>query len=137
MAPSYPFLSPEWLAAAREIRDTMARPDIPPTVTMRMNLVVTEAPFGADVHVRIDTSDGELLIEDGHLVGPDLTVTVDWVTARAIFIDMDTTVAMQAFMGGQIKVDGDISKMLAMQAPSTPDEKALAIAAAVQAITAN
>jgi len=137
VAPSYPFLSPEWLAAAREIRDTMARPDIPPTVTMRMNLVVTEAPFGADVHVRIDTSDGELLIEDGHLVGPDLTVTVDWVTARAIFIDMDTTVAMQAFMGGQIKVDGDISKMLAMQAPSTPDEKALAIAAAVQAITAN
>lgn len=138
MAEKHPFLSPEWLAAARGIRDTMARPEIPTTVTMKMNLVVTDTPFGHDVLGHIDTSDGEIVIEDRHLEGPDLTVTVDYDTARSVFVDMDTTVAMQAFMGGRIKVDGDITKLLAMQVPGAePDTETKAIAEAVRAITAD
>lgn len=138
MAEKHPFLSPEWLAAAREIRDTMARPEIPTTVAMKMNLVVTDTPFGHDVLGHIDTSDGEIVIEDRHLDGPDLTVTVDYDTARSVFVDMDATAAMQAFMGGRIKVDGDITKMLAMQVPGAePDAETKAIAEAVRSITAD
>ena len=138
MPATYPFLSPEWLDAAREIRDTLPHPEVPPTATMRMNLVVTDTPFEADVLGHIDTTDGEIVIEDGHLDGPDLTVTVDYDTARSIFVEMDATAAMQAFMGGRIKVDGDITKILAMAAPgSGADETALAAAAAVRAITAD
>ena len=138
MATAHAFLSPDWMAAARSLRDTMPLPASAPPVAVRMNLVVTETPFDGDVQGHIDTSDGEVVIEDGHLEGPDLTVTVDYATARAIFIDQDAAAAMQAFMGGRIKVDGDLSKMLAMQASAAaPDENAQALADALRAITAD
>ena len=137
MATAYPFLSPAWMNAARELRETMPLPDTAPPVAVRMNLVVTDTPFDADVHGHVDTTQGEVVIEDGHLEGPDLTVTVDYATARAIFIDQDAAAAMQAFMGGRIKVDGDLTKMLAMQASAAaPDTNAQALADALRDITA-
>ena len=138
VATAHAFLSPDWMAAARSLRDTMPLPATAPPVAVRMNLVVTDTPFEADVLGHIDTSEGEVVIEDGHLEGPDLTVTVDYATARAIFIDQDAAAAMQAFMGGRIKVDGDLSKMLAMQASAAaPDENAQALSDALRAITAD
>lgn len=138
MSESYPFLSPEWMAAAQRLRDTMPHPDVPPSGVMRMNLVVTDTPFGDDVLGHIDTTDGRIVIEEGHLEGPDLTLTVDYDTARAVFIDLDAAKAMQAFMGGRIKVDGDITKMLAMQAGQMePDERTVAITDALRAMTAD
>ena len=135
---AHTFLSPDWMDAARELRDTMPRPAAPPSLAVRMNLVVTDTPFDADVHGHIDTSDGEVVIEAGHLEAPDLTVTVDWATARSVFIDQDAAAAMQAFMSGRIAVDGDITKMLAMQATAqAPDEESKAIAEALRAITAD
>lgn len=138
MATAYPFLSPDWMNAARALRETMPRPDTAPPVAVRMNLVVTDTPFDSDVQGHVDTTDGEVVIEDGHLDGPDLTVTVDYETARAIFIDQDAAAAMQAFMGGRIKVDGDLTKMLAMQASAAaPDANAQGLADALREITAD
>ena len=138
MATAYPFLSPDWMNAARALRETMPRPDTAPPVAVRMNLVVTDTPFDSDVQGHVDTTDGEVVIEDGHLDGPDLTVTVDYETARAIFIDQDAAAAMQAFMGGRIKVDGDLTKMLAMQASAAaPDANAQGLANALRDITAD
>ena len=138
MATAYPFLSPDWMNAARTLRETLPRPDTAPPVAVRMNLVVTDTPFDADVQGHVDTTDGEVVIEDGHLDGPDLTVTVGYETARAIFIDQDAAAAMQAFMGGRIKVDGDLTKMLAMQASAAaPDANAQALADALRDITAD
>ena len=138
MATAFPFLSPDWMNAARTLRETLPRPDTAPPVAVRMNLVVTDTPFDADVQGHVDTTDGEVIIEDGHLDGPDLTVTVDYETARAIFIDQDAAAAMQAFMGGRIKVDGDLTKMLAMQASAAaPDPEVQGIADALRAITAD
>lgn len=134
------FLSPEWMVAAKELRDSMPHPEVPPAAVMRMNLVVDATPFGHDVLGHIDTTDGEILIEDGHLESPDLTVTIEYDTARAIFLDQDFAAAMQAFMAGRIKVDGDVTKMLALQAqaPGTePDPRAVAIGEAVRAMTAD
>jgi putative sterol carrier protein len=103
-----------------------------------MNLVVTDTPFTSDVEGHVDTTQGEVVVEDGHLEGPDLTVTVDYATARAIFIDQDAAAATQAFMGGRIKVDGDLTKMLAMQASAAaPDANAQALADALRDITAD
>ena len=138
MATAYPFLSPDWMNAARTLRETLPRPDTAPPVAVRMNLVVTDTPFDSDVQGHVDTTDGEVVIEDGHLDGPDLTVTVDYETARAIFIDQDAAAAMQAFMGGRIKVDGDLTKMLAMQASAAaPDANAQGLADALRDITAD
>ena len=136
MAEKFEFLSPEWMVAAKAIRDEMPHPDVPAAGLMKMNLIVTDTPFAGDVHGHIDTTDGEIVIEDGHIDSPDLTVTVDFATARAIFVNLDFAAAMQAFMGGRINVQGDITKLMSLQAPgSTPDPQALAIADAVRSIT--
>ena len=54
-------------------------------------------------------------METGHLDSPDLTITIGYETAKAILVDGDAQAAMQAFLGGRIKVDGDITKMIALQ----------------------
>ena len=89
---------------------------------MKMNQVITDAPFndGDDINAHMDTSDGEIEMDLGHIDGPDLTVTVDYDTAKAIFVDSNPQAGMQAFMAGKIKVQGDMTKLMAMQ-QGTPD----------------
>jgi putative sterol carrier protein len=118
----YPFLSDEWVAAAKEIREEYADKVQPPAHAVRMNQVVTEVPFGdGTIESHLDTSGGEAVMEMGHLENPDLTVTTDYATAKAIMVDGDQQAAMQAFMQGKVKVQGDMSKlMLLQQAPADP-----------------
>jgi putative sterol carrier protein len=71
----------------------------------------------------------------GHVDGPDLTVTVDYDTARAIFIDQNPQAGMQAFMAGKVKVQGDMTKLMAMQ-QGTPDPSAQEAAEKLKDITA-
>lgn len=112
----YPFLSDEWLEETRRIREQHKDqvPAIP--VTVRMNQVINEVPFGEGViKAYVDTSTGLLDMEIGHLDNPDLTITLSYSTAKAILVDGDAAQAMNAFMSGRIKVDGDITKLIALQ----------------------
>ena len=112
----YQFLSDEWLEESRKIREQHKDevPAIP--VTVRMNQVINDVPFGNGViHAHVDTSSGRLEMETGHLDKPDLTVTLSYGTAKAILVDGDAAQAMNAFMSGRIKVDGDITKLIALQ----------------------
>ncbi len=112
----YPFLSDKWLEESRKIRAEFEDqvPAIP--VSVRMNQVINDVPFGDGViRAHIDTSTGRLEIDTGHLEHPDLTLTLGYDTAKAILVDGDTQAAMSAFLGGRIKVDGDITKMIALQ----------------------
>jgi putative sterol carrier protein len=74
-------------------------------------------------------------LDMGHLDSPDLTVTVDYDTAKAIFIDQNPQAGMQAFMAGKVKVQGDMTKLMAMQ-QATPDPAAAAVAEKIKEITA-
>ncbi len=101
-----------------------------------MNQVITDAPFTDDeIKVFMDTSDGELNLDLGELDSPDLTVTVDWATAKAIFVDQNPQAGMQAFMAGKVKVQGDMTKLMAMQ-QSAPDPNAQAMADKIKEMTA-
>ncbi len=126
--PTYPFLSDEWIAEARKIRAEMADAEAAagtPAATVRMNQVITEVPFGTgrlDAH--LDTSSGTLEMETGHLESPDVTVTLDYETAKAIFVDGTLDAGMQAFMAGKVRVQGDMAKLIAalqQLAPPDPD----------------
>ena len=44
MAEQYPFLSTDWMDAAKRIRDEMPHPEVPSVGLMKMNLVVTASP---------------------------------------------------------------------------------------------
>src|SRR3954454_19971687 len=81
----YPFLSEEWIAEVRRLGDE-ARADgggahMPHP--QKMNQVITEGPFGSGtIEAHMDTSSGEMNMEMGHLPDPDLTVTLDYATAK-------------------------------------------------------
>lgn len=132
---AHDFLSDGWFAAVRELRDKYAdeAPKVP--YSIRMNQVITAAPFTDDeIKLFMDTSDGTMKMEQGELDGPDLTVTTDWETARKIFVEQDQAAGMQAFMSGKIKVQGDMMKMMQMNA-TPPDDFAKKIAAEVKELT--
>jgi putative sterol carrier protein len=114
---AYPFLSPEWTEEARKIREEFAGRELQvPPITMRMNLVVTEVPFeDGSIAAHLDTTTGEVILDTGHLDAPDLTVTIEYSVAKAILVEQNPQAGMQAFMAGRIRVEGDMSKLLALQ----------------------
>ena len=133
---TYPFLSDDWMTAAKEIRAKYEGQTPKITAVIRMNQVITDVPFGeGEVKAFVDTSSGDLHMELGELENPDLTVTTDWATAKAIFVLQDQAAGMQAFMGGKIKVQGDMMKMMAMQTSMPSDELTQKIADEIKAIT--
>src|SRR3546814_16368035 len=99
-----------------------------------MNQVVTDVPFGdGTINAHMDTSSGEMEMDLGHLDEADLTVILDYATAKAILVDGNPQAGMQAFMAGKIKVQGDMTKLMAMQ-QGTPDPAQAEIAAKIKEI---
>ncbi len=89
-------------------------PDV--TIEVRINQIVTDVPFGeGTIRAYIDSSDGNLDLELGELDEPDVTLTTDYATAKAMVVDQDPAVVMQSFMAGRITVQGDMMKLMAMQ----------------------
>ncbi len=135
--PKYKFLSEEWIDEAKRIRAELEGDDTPaPAHSVRMNQIITEVPFGdGEVQAHMDTSGGEMEMGLGHLENPDLTVTLDYATAKALLVEGNPQAGMQAFMAGKVKVQGDMTKLMAMQQQGGDDETAKKIAAAIQEIT--
>ncbi len=115
---AYPFLSDDWFEAVRvivEARDV----EIPPHAELSMNLVVTETPFGADRQLHVGAHDGKADWGAGHVADADLTLTTDYATAREIFMSGNPQAGMQAFMEGKVKLQGDLTKLMAAQVAGT------------------
>ncbi len=119
---AYQFLSDEWVEAARKIRAEAAKPATAPQ-PVKMNLTITDVPFGeGSVDAHMDTTSGELELDTGHLEAPDVTATLDYETAKAMMVDANPQAAMQAFMAGKIKLQGDMTKAMALQSgPADPE----------------
>ena len=105
---AHEFLSDAWFEAVQAL-------DAPPPPAVMngvvINLVVTR--------------------EGGENVEAPTKLTVPYTVARQMFVEGNQQAAMQAFMSGQIKVEGDMTKLMAMQSGGgTPDPAA---AAAMQA----
>ncbi len=129
------FLSPPWVEAAQQIRDEHPGDGTPIQASVRMNLVVEEVPFGQgrlDAH--LDTSTGTLEIGVGHLEEADVKVNLDYATAKAILVEGDTQAGMAAFMAGKVRIEGDMTKLLAFQSQE-PTEGHLTVSAALRSIT--
>ena len=124
------------MTAAHEIRDRY-HDDLPEiTVSVRINQVITEVPFGdGTIGAYVDTSDGEFHLELGELDEPDAVLMTDYATAKAMMVDQDPTVAMQSFLAGKIKVQGDMMKLMAMQTAMPANEFSERVAAEIREIT--
>ncbi|CAG4919424.1 unnamed protein product, partial [Acidithrix sp. C25] len=120
----YPFLSPEWIERVRDIRQAYSEQSDTPSVdvAIRMNQIVTDVPFGnSEVKIYIDSSEGFIDIELGELEDAEITIRIDYETAKSIFVDLDFQVAMTAFMAGKIRVTGDFTKLIALQSAFSPE----------------
>ncbi len=137
---TFAFLSEEWITEARALRAEYGGKLAAPPVAVRMNLVVTEVPFGdGRILAHLDTSSGDPEVDLGHLEPADLTVTSAYDTIKAILVEGDVQAGMQAFMSGQVKVDGDVTKLMALQTSamaSAGDPTAVELARRVQQMTA-
>ena len=127
-----PFLSDAWLD---EVEALNAEAPEPPAALkdLVINVVVTGGPDGdKEVHM----AGGKF--GRGLKEGAPTKLTVPYETARAVFIEQNQQAAMQAFMGGQIKVEGDMTKLMSMQqAGAATDPVAIEIAQRLKAITAD
>src|SRR3954452_8396568 len=124
----YTFLSDEWLDEVQKLAAEADSGAMPDSVTL--NLVVTGGPQG----------DRELHLADGSFgaglkEGAPTKLTVPYDVARNMFVKGDQAAAMQAFMGGQIKVEGDMTKLMAMQSGGGGADQA-ALQAKLREITA-
>jgi putative sterol carrier protein len=121
VAERYPFLSEEWMAEANRIREEFRGQVQAGGHVIRMNQVITDVPFGdGTVMAHVDSSSGELEMGTGHLDTPDVTITLDYDTARSIFVDGNPQAGMQAFMAGRIKVQGDMTELLLLAQQVNP-----------------
>lgn len=106
------FLSDKWFDAVEKIRSELGDPPAPAGMAdLQLNIVVTGGPEGDR---EVNLSGGQF--ERGLADGASTKLTVPYDVAKSMFIEGNQQAAMQAFMSGQIKVEGDMSKLMAMQA---------------------
>jgi hypothetical protein len=132
----YDFLSTEWVAAAAEIRARFAGQAPPIAVAVRINLEVTDTPLGDEpVLAHIDTSGGEFVFDLGHLDEADTGVLTDYEVAKALVLGAEQAALMRAFMEGRVRINGDMTRLLVLQASLPQGDLADQVAAELASIT--
>ncbi len=128
----YEFLSSEWLEEFHSISARLGADRIGIEGAVRLNQIVSGCPFQAEpLKAYLSTANGYLEIGIGELEDPDLTVSLDYDTAKVMFVDLDPQRAIEAFLGGKVLVTGDMTKLLglaqalAARGPADPLGKAL------------
>jgi hypothetical protein len=125
---SHTFLSDDWFTEAQKLRAEAG--DLGGDPNLQINLVVTGGPEGdKEIHM----ANGEF--GPGLVDGAPTKLTVPFDVAKATFIEGNQQAAMQAFMSGQVKVEGDMTKIMAMQSQA-PSQAQQDFAAKIREITA-
>jgi len=117
-----PFLSEQWLEAVEQLRTAhlAAAPAQPADgdrgAPVRINQTVTGVPFGdGTVLLHVDTSGLSFPLGLGHLDNADVLLELGYPVARALLVDGDPQTVMQAFMTGQLRVHGEMAKLILAQ----------------------
>jgi putative sterol carrier protein len=107
----FKFLSTEWFAKVNELKAAAGDLQVPAAMhDLVINITVTGSDFG-DVDIAMASG----MIEKGHHANAPTKMTLPVDLAHRLFIDNDQSAGMQGFMSGQIKIEGDMSKLMAMQ----------------------
>ncbi len=112
---TYQFLSPKWVKAVKDIREEMEELASNPTTELglRANLTVVDAPFAnTNVLGHLNTTNGAVVLEEGHLNNADFSLEMPYLVAYQFFIERDTSAFMGILLSGSVKMSGDVSKFL-------------------------
>lgn len=127
---SLQFLSDDWFTKVEELRVAAGDLDVPAQLaSLQLNIKVTDG--GSEVAMALNGGN----LQRGLISGAPTTLIVPKELAYKLFIKQDQSAAMQGFMSGQIKVEGDMSKMMAMQSVQ-PSAKQQALSKQIAEITA-
>ncbi len=112
------FLSDEWFSKVKELTEEAGELEIPgPLKDLTINLNVTLADGSTKaVHLK----GGQFA--QGSAAGAPVTVALPADVAKKIFVDQDQQAGMQAFMSGQMRVEGDVTKLMVLQTVQPSEE---------------
>ncbi len=107
------YLSEDWAASVTEALNSSE--DFQKAAagkSAKLQQVVTEAP-GGEVRYYFDLDDGKAQVALGALEDAEATITQNYDTAAAI--DKGELNAQNAFMQGQVKISGNMMKLMQLQ----------------------
>ncbi|MCH4247048.1 MAG: SCP2 sterol-binding domain-containing protein [Acinetobacter populi] len=115
------FLTDDWFSTVEQLTTEAGDLNLPPALAnLALNLVVTDA----DGETQLSLDGGK--IQKGLADNAKTTLNMDAETLRKVFLEFDMAAAMQAFMTGKIKVQGDMSQLMALQtAQPSAEQKTL------------
>jgi putative sterol carrier protein len=118
---SVAFLSDTWFDRVTELTASTTGLEIAPGLKgMKINVTVNNN--GAPVNMCLD----EGLFKKGHVADAPATLILTRDLAYKILIQNDQAAGMQGFMSGDLRVEGDMSKIMALQSVSpSASQKAL------------
>ncbi len=117
---AFEFLSDPWFEKVEEL------------VAQAGDLQIPAAMKDLEINVTVKTASGSVpiflkdgLFTRGHQDGVSTTLTLSDAVARKIFVEGDAAAGVQAFLAGEIQVEGDLAKVVAMQTvePSAPQQE--------------
>ena len=126
----YEFLSDEWFARVDQLVAAAGDLQIPAAMQdVEINVTVTAPAGNTELFMKVG------LVTRGHQAGAPTSLSLTADLARKIFIDADVAAGVQAFLAGEIQVEGDLKKLVAMQTvePSDPQKRLTQQIAAITA----
>jgi putative sterol carrier protein len=116
------FLTNDWFQAVEKMTQAAGDLNLPSTLAnLALNMNVSG---GADGTVDMALDGGKIV--KGLSSNAKATLQLDTDTLRKVFLEFDMSAAMQAFMSGKIKVQGDMTQLMALQtARPSPEQKNL------------
>ena len=124
------FLSSEWFARLAELVREAGDLQIPEAMkAVELNITVTGPAGDTKAYVKHG------VLFQGHRDGAPTSLTLSDALARKVFVEADTAAGVQAFLTGEMKAEGDLAPLVAMQMdePSEPQKR---LAAKIAAMTA-
>ena len=112
------FLTDDWFATVEQLTAAAGDLNLPPALAnLAINLVVNDAAGNSDLSLDAGK------IQKGLSSNAKTTLNMDGETLRKVFLEFDMAAAMQAFMTGKIKVQGDMSQLMALQTAKPSQEQ--------------
>lgn len=124
----YEFLSDEWFSKVDELIAAAGDLEIPAPMKVAVNVTITSPKGETQVYMN------EGKFRRGHQPGVDTTLTLSSELARKLFVDGDAAAGVQAYLAGEVKVEGDLAKVVAMQTVE-PSKPQIALTQKIAAIT--
>jgi len=103
------YLSDEWFAKVDELAKEVNLEVAPAAASVKVNMTITSDAGNYDWAI----NGGK--IQKGHVADAPTKITVPYDLAKKMFVDEDRAAGMQAFTSGKMKIEGDMSKLMAMQ----------------------